>query len=196
MGPGWPRWACSACPTARTTAAWAPARSSWPSWPRSSVASTPPSRTSTPSCWPAASSPPSARAEQKAEVLGAISSGEKLVAAALLEPGTRWDLAGEGVVEKDGRLTGVKEPVVAGGRADLFVVSAATDAGPALFLVDARRGRRGLVVRHLRRRSRRPRHPRRRPGHPPRRRLGRHPRPRSSASWPRPRSPTATRPWG
>lgn len=73
--------------------------------------------------------------EQKAEVLGAISSGEKVVAAALLEPGSRWDLLGEGVVEKDGRLTGVKEPVVAGGRADLLVVSATTDAGPALFLV-------------------------------------------------------------
>ena len=78
--------------------------------------------------------------EQKQDVLGAISSGERVVAAALLEPGTRWDLVGEGVVEKDGRLTGVKEPVVAGGRADLLVVSARTDDGLGLFLVEPGEG--------------------------------------------------------
>ncbi|SDT12391.1 hypothetical protein SAMN04488570_3592 [Nocardioides scoriae] len=78
--------------------------------------------------------------EQKQDVLGAISAGERVVAAALLEPGTRWDLAGEGVVEKDGRLTGVKEPVVAGGRADLLVVSARTDDGLGLFLVEPGEG--------------------------------------------------------
>lgn len=73
--------------------------------------------------------------EQKAEVLGAVSAGERVLAAALLEPGSRWDLAADDVVEKDGTLTGAKEPVLIGGRADQLVVSARTDAGLGLFLV-------------------------------------------------------------
>lgn len=74
-------------------------------------------------------------AEQKADVLGAVSAGERVLAAALLEPGSRWDLAADDVVEKDGALTGTKEPVLVGGRADQLVVSARTDAGLGLFLV-------------------------------------------------------------
>ncbi len=75
-------------------------------------------------------------AEQKAEILGALSSGEKVLAAALLEPEGRWDLAAGGVTETDGTLTGVKEPVLAGARADLLVVSAETSDGVGLFLVE------------------------------------------------------------
>lgn len=78
--------------------------------------------------------------EQKAEVLGAVSAGERVLAAALLEPGSRWDLAADDVVEKDGALTGAKEPVLVGGRADQLVVSARTDAGLGLFLVSPGEG--------------------------------------------------------
>lgn len=78
--------------------------------------------------------------EQKAEVLGAVSAGERVLAAALLEPGSRWDLAADDVVEKDGTLTGAKEPVLVGGRADQLVVSARTDAGLGLFLVSPGEG--------------------------------------------------------
>lgn len=67
--------------------------------------------------------------EQKKDVLGAVSAGEKVLAAALLEPTARWDLAGGGVSEDDGKLSGVKEPVLNGGRADLFVVSATSSSG-------------------------------------------------------------------
>lgn len=74
-------------------------------------------------------------AEQRADVLGAISDGSRIVAAALLEPTTRWDLAADGVVEKDGALTGVKEPVLVGGRADQLVVSARVDGELGFFLV-------------------------------------------------------------
>ncbi len=67
--------------------------------------------------------------EQKQEILEAVSSGEQVVAAALLEPGGRWDLDGGGVSESDGTLTGVKEPVLNGARADLLVVSARSSSG-------------------------------------------------------------------
>ena len=74
---------------------------------------------------------------QKKEVLGALSAGELVLAAALHEPEGRWDLAAGGVTESDGRLTGVKEPVLGGGRADRLVVSATTSAGEVgLFLVE------------------------------------------------------------
>lgn len=78
--------------------------------------------------------------EQKQDVLGAISAGERIVAAALLEPTTRWDLAADGVVEKDGTLTGTKEPVLVGGRADQLVVSARVDDGLGFFLVSPGEG--------------------------------------------------------
>lgn len=79
-------------------------------------------------------------AEQKQDVLGAISAGERVVAAALLEPTTRWDLAADGVVEKDGTLSGTKEPVLVGGRADQLVVSARVDDGLGFFLVSPGEG--------------------------------------------------------
>jgi alkylation response protein AidB-like acyl-CoA dehydrogenase len=78
--------------------------------------------------------------EQRADVLGKVAEGQLVLGAALYEPGGRWSLAGGGVTAKlDGggwALSGVKEPVLHGGRADAFVVSAATDAGTGLFLVE------------------------------------------------------------
>ncbi len=67
--------------------------------------------------------------EQKKEVLGGLSSGELVPAFAWSDP-----TGAEGGVTVDGdTLTGVKEPVLVGGRADLFVVFAEGQ----LFLVDA-----------------------------------------------------------
>ena len=73
---------------------------------------------------------------QRSEILEALSTGEKTLAAALLEPDSRWEVAGGGVTAKEGTLTGVKEPVLGGAGADLLVVSATTDDGLGLFLVD------------------------------------------------------------
>ncbi|KRF12785.1 acyl-CoA dehydrogenase family protein [Nocardioides sp. Soil796] len=72
--------------------------------------------------------------EQRAEVLGALSAGEIVLAFAHDEPG-------EAVVATDSSegwsLTGVKEPVLHGARADRLVVSAALpEGGTGLFLVD------------------------------------------------------------
>ena len=122
--------------SARTTAAWAPARSSSRSWPRSSAASSRPSRTSRPSCWPAASSPRSAPPSRRRRSSAALSAGELVLAAALLEPGRRWDLAADGVTENDGtphRRQGARarrrprRPVrrLCGPRARLFLVTPA-----------------------------------------------------------------------
>ncbi|MFC4783553.1 acyl-CoA dehydrogenase family protein [Nocardioides sp. MAHUQ-72] len=80
-------------------------------------------------------------AEQRGEVLGALSAGESVLAFAHNEPGSRWaasasavSASGEG---SDWTLSGTKEPVVHGVRADLLVVSAALpDGGTGLFLVD------------------------------------------------------------
>jgi alkylation response protein AidB-like acyl-CoA dehydrogenase len=78
--------------------------------------------------------------EQRADVLGRVAEGQLVLAAALAEPGARWDLTGGGVTASqsdDGwTLSGVKEPVLHGARADALVVSAATDAGTGLFLVE------------------------------------------------------------
>jgi alkylation response protein AidB-like acyl-CoA dehydrogenase len=82
--------------------------------------------------------------EQRADVLGRVAEGELVLGAALAEPEARWDLSGGGVkatpvepVESNGwTLSGVKEPVLHGARADALVVSAATDAGTGLFLVE------------------------------------------------------------
>ncbi|CAM3485356.1 acyl-CoA dehydrogenase [Nocardioides dubius] len=83
-------------------------------------------------------------AEQRAELLGALSAGSLVPAFAHAEPGTRWASSATGVrASRDGdgwRLSGVKEPVPHGASADLLVVSAATDAGTGLFLVDAAAG--------------------------------------------------------
>ncbi|WP_027863151.1 acyl-CoA dehydrogenase family protein [Marmoricola sp. URHB0036] len=66
--------------------------------------------------------------EQKKEILGGLSSGELVPAFAWSDP-----TGGEGGVSVDGdTLSGVKEPVLNAGRADLFVVF----ADGRLFLVD------------------------------------------------------------
>ena len=68
-------------------------------------------------------------AEQKKEILGSLSAGELVLAFAYSDP-----TGGEDGVTVDGEtLTGVKEPVLNGGRADLFVVY----AEGRLFLVKA-----------------------------------------------------------
>ena len=79
--------------------------------------------------------------EQRQEVLGALASGERLLALAHDEPGSRWAPTASAVkAAQDGdswTLTGTKEPVVQGARADQLVVSAALpDGGTGLFLVD------------------------------------------------------------
>ncbi|WP_369258758.1 acyl-CoA dehydrogenase family protein [Geodermatophilus amargosae] len=78
-------------------------------------------------------------AAQRAAVLGPLAEGSSVLAAALAEPATRWSASAAGVTAtQDGgtwRLSGVKEPVPNGARADVLVVSAVTDGGTALFLV-------------------------------------------------------------
>ncbi|MGY1805330.1 acyl-CoA dehydrogenase family protein [Blastococcus sp. SYSU D00922] len=77
--------------------------------------------------------------EQKAELLGGISEGTTIAVFAHAEPGTRWTPTAEAVTATqsgDGwTLTGVKEPVPSGARADVLVVSAAVDGGTGLFVV-------------------------------------------------------------
>jgi alkylation response protein AidB-like acyl-CoA dehydrogenase len=80
-------------------------------------------------------------AEQREEILGALSAGESVLAFAHDEPGRGWTADAEKVTAtQDGdawTLTGVKEPVPHGARADLLVVSAALpDGGTGLFLVE------------------------------------------------------------
>jgi alkylation response protein AidB-like acyl-CoA dehydrogenase len=79
-------------------------------------------------------------AEQRADLLGSLASGESVLAFAHAEPATRWTATATGVVaaEEGGTwtLTGVKEPVPHGARADRLVVSAALPAGgTGLFVV-------------------------------------------------------------
>src|SRR4029079_5147838 len=80
-------------------------------------------------------------AEQKGEILGGISEGTTIAAFAHAEPGTRWTASAEAVTATqsgDGwTLTGVKEPVPSGARADLLVFSASVAGGTGLFLVQA-----------------------------------------------------------
>ncbi|MCW2853110.1 MAG: acyl-CoA dehydrogenase [Nocardioides sp.] len=78
--------------------------------------------------------------EQRGEVLGALASGESVLAFAHDEPGRRWGASAEKVTAtQDGdtwTLSGVKEPVLHGARADVLVVSAALpDGGTGAFLV-------------------------------------------------------------
>jgi len=80
-------------------------------------------------------------AEQRAEMLGALSAGELVLAFAHAEPGSRWTASASAVTAtrdgEDWTLSGVKEPVPQGARADRLVVSAALpDGGTGLFLVD------------------------------------------------------------
>jgi alkylation response protein AidB-like acyl-CoA dehydrogenase len=78
-------------------------------------------------------------AEQKGELLGGISEGTTIAVFAHAEPGTRWTpTAGAVTATQSGdgwTLTGVKEPVPSGARADVLVVSAAVDGGTGLFVV-------------------------------------------------------------
>jgi alkylation response protein AidB-like acyl-CoA dehydrogenase len=78
-------------------------------------------------------------AAQRAEVLGAIAEGTSVVVLAHAEPKVRWSASAHGVTATpagDGwTLTGVKEPVQHGARADLLVVSAVVDGTTRLFLV-------------------------------------------------------------
>ena len=78
--------------------------------------------------------------EQRSELLGALSAGESVPAFAHTEPGSRWQATASGVsatqAGDDWTLSGVKEPVPHGARADVLVVSAALpDGGTGLFLV-------------------------------------------------------------
>lgn len=83
-------------------------------------------------------------AEQKSEVLGGIAEGTTIAVFAHAEPGTRWTPSASGVTATqsgDGwTLTGVKEPVPSGARADVLVVSAAVGGGTGLFLVQGDAG--------------------------------------------------------
>ncbi|MGA8209039.1 MAG: acyl-CoA dehydrogenase family protein, partial [Nocardioidaceae bacterium] len=79
-------------------------------------------------------------AEQRGEVLGALAAGAGLPALAHAEPGSRWSASATSCTASDsGRdwtVSGVKEPVLHGARADLLVVSAGLpDGGTGLFLV-------------------------------------------------------------
>jgi len=80
--------------------------------------------------------------EQRAAVLGGVASGDILLALAHAEPGTRWSVTASSVRATSSgdewRLSGVKEPVPHGARADQLVVSALLPGGgPGLFLVSA-----------------------------------------------------------
>jgi alkylation response protein AidB-like acyl-CoA dehydrogenase len=78
-------------------------------------------------------------AEQRTAVLGPLAEGGSLLAFAHGEPGTRWGPAASAVqATRDGgawRLSGVKEPVPNGARADVLVVSAVSGGKTLLFLV-------------------------------------------------------------
>jgi hypothetical protein len=78
---------------------------------------------------------------QRSDVLGALSSGDRVLAFAHREPGASWSASAVAVTASrqgdDWVLDGTKEPVVHGARADQLVVSAALpEGGTGLFLVD------------------------------------------------------------
>ncbi|WP_347057096.1 acyl-CoA dehydrogenase family protein [Blastococcus sp. HT6-30] len=77
--------------------------------------------------------------EQKAQLLSVIAEGTSVPAFAHAEIGTRWSPSASAVTATqagDGwTLTGVKEPVPTGARADVLVVSAMVDGGTGLFVV-------------------------------------------------------------
>jgi alkylation response protein AidB-like acyl-CoA dehydrogenase len=79
-------------------------------------------------------------ADQRAEVLGPLAAGDSVLAFAHTEPGSRYSSSASSVTATrsgdDWTLSGVKEPVPHGARADRLVVSAALpDGGTGLFLV-------------------------------------------------------------
>ncbi|MDZ5662925.1 acyl-CoA dehydrogenase [Nocardioides sp. S-58] len=81
--------------------------------------------------------------EQKADLLGRLSAGELVLAAADTSPGARWTSRADGVratVSGDvWTLDGVADPVMGGEAADVLVVTAALpdDGGTGVFIVDA-----------------------------------------------------------
>ena len=80
-------------------------------------------------------------AEQRQQVVAPLAAGEGLPAFAHAEPGGRWTPEARTVTAAQAgdhwTLTGTKEPVPHGARADVLVVSAALpDGGTGLFLVD------------------------------------------------------------
>ena len=79
-------------------------------------------------------------AEQRSSLLGALAAGESVLAFAHAEPGSRWqDTASSVTATSSGdawTLSGVKEPVPHGARADVLVVSALLESGETgLFVV-------------------------------------------------------------
>ncbi|WP_214403687.1 acyl-CoA dehydrogenase family protein [Pseudonocardia lacus] len=77
---------------------------------------------------------------QRGELVAGLAEGTLVPAFAHAEPGTRWSTSASGVraAEEGGtwRLTGVKEPVPNGARADVLVVSAVVgDGATRLFVV-------------------------------------------------------------
>ncbi|HEY8301460.1 MAG TPA: acyl-CoA dehydrogenase family protein [Jatrophihabitans sp.] len=80
-------------------------------------------------------------AEQKQELLPKVAAGELLLAFACTEPGSRWSFTELVTTAKqDGErwtLNGEKIAVLGGDSADVLVVTARTDDGIGLFLVDA-----------------------------------------------------------
>lgn len=77
----------------------------------------------------------------KARLLPGIASGDTIAAAALTEESGRWDADGVGVrasyADGSWSLSGTKTYVLDGDIADLVLVTARTDAGVALFAVEA-----------------------------------------------------------
>lgn len=73
--------------------------------------------------------------EQQAELVDAIIEGETLPILAWFEPNRGWAADAVTVTFADGKLNGVKSPVVHADRADVLIVSAATPEGTGLFLV-------------------------------------------------------------
>ncbi len=81
--------------------------------------------------------------EQKSDLLGRLSAGEIVLAAADTSPGARWTSGADGVrASVSGAawtLDGVADPVVAGESADVLIVAAALPdgGGTGVFVVDA-----------------------------------------------------------
>ena len=79
--------------------------------------------------------------EQRKEILGALSAGDSVLAFAHAEPGARWsDSAASVTATQDGdswSVSGTKDGVLHGARADVLIVSAALpDGGTGLFVVE------------------------------------------------------------
>ena len=78
-------------------------------------------------------------AAQKESLLPALAVGERILTAALVEPEGEIESPGVEASAREGgwRLDGVKSYVPAGALASQILVSARTDRGPAVFVVDA-----------------------------------------------------------